>query len=352
MGLFKPNVERLAQKRDVKGLAKALFYEKDPNVRCAAAKALDKIGDIQAVEPLVAALRDTDKYVQKAASQALVQMGEKAVGPLVEVVTGDLGIIEYGTKLDVRRMAAESLAAIASMTEVDGLIAAFSSADQSVRKFSATALSWNHEARVSDALISLLGDKDYYVCLEAAKSLGKIGDPRAVEPLIEVLQSGSPPREVARALGEIGDLRAVQPLIDALEAQVGKDHHWELPQSIIEALSKLGDTRAIEPLNTFLSHKSSYEKGSELTRSALASALGTIGDSMVVAVLTRTLNTDPEEVVKVMAAVALGRLAERGQLGFLAGITRIALKAESEAGTPAVRKYALEALDKLAEVEN
>jgi len=38
MGLFKPYVEKLAQKSDVKGLAKALLHEKDVNLCCADVK--------------------------------------------------------------------------------------------------------------------------------------------------------------------------------------------------------------------------------------------------------------------------------------------------------------------------
>jgi HEAT repeat protein len=284
-------------------------------------EALGKIGDSQAVESLVAALRGADKHVQEAASQALARIGEKAVGPLVEVVTGDLGATLYNNKEEERRRAAKTLAAIASPVAVDRLIAAFSSPDHTVRGFCAMALSGYNEARVTNELIRLIGYECYYVCCAAAEALGVIGDPCAV-----------------------------QPLIDALEAQAGKDHDWKLPRGIIIALSKLGDARAIEPLSTFLSHKSSYEKGSEMTRSQLAWALGNIGDSTVIAVLKRTLTTDPEEKVRGEAARALGNLAERGQLGSFAGIVRTALEAAYESDTSAARYDAFDALDKLAKL--
>ena len=51
-----PNVDKLKAKRDVKGLSRALSYQKDDEVRRRAAKALGEIGDAQAVEPLTAAL--------------------------------------------------------------------------------------------------------------------------------------------------------------------------------------------------------------------------------------------------------------------------------------------------------
>lgn len=51
MGLFKPNVERMRVKRDVKGLLKALQH-KDSNIRIQAVEALGSVGDKRAVEPL------------------------------------------------------------------------------------------------------------------------------------------------------------------------------------------------------------------------------------------------------------------------------------------------------------
>lgn len=98
---------------------------------------------------------------------------------------------------------------------------------------------------------------------EAAKALGKIGDTRAVEPLIQALRdedwevrSGA-----ARALGEIGDARAVEPLIQTLFKE--KDFNPALDvrdfvrEEVALALGKIGDARAIEPLIHLLNHKDS-----------------------------------------------------------------------------------------------
>jgi HEAT repeat protein len=49
--------------------------------------------------------------------------------------------------------------------------------------------------------------------------LGEIGDPRAVDPLIEALKDeySRVRSSAARALGEIGDPKAVDPLTEALK---------------------------------------------------------------------------------------------------------------------------------------
>ena len=70
MGFFKPNVEKLADKKDVEGLIKALKY-KDEYVRWFAAVALGKIGNAKAVEPLIQALQDEDEIVRERAALAL-----------------------------------------------------------------------------------------------------------------------------------------------------------------------------------------------------------------------------------------------------------------------------------------
>ena len=66
--------------------------------------------------------------------------------------------------------------------------------------------------------------KDKEVRRGAAEALGKLGDTRAVEPLIEALGDGSEyvRNSAAGALGKLGDTRAVEPLIEALEDEYGK----------------------------------------------------------------------------------------------------------------------------------
>ena len=55
MGLFKPNIEKLKARKDVKELIRALGNS-DWYVRASAACALGEIGDARAVEPLIKAL--------------------------------------------------------------------------------------------------------------------------------------------------------------------------------------------------------------------------------------------------------------------------------------------------------
>ncbi|MFZ3058114.1 MAG: HEAT repeat domain-containing protein [Candidatus Methanoperedens sp.] len=77
--LFKPNVVKMINKRDVDGLIKALRYKKDSDVRMEAAEALGKIGDKRAVKPLIQALNNRPTGFHKAVVIALVEIGNSAV---------------------------------------------------------------------------------------------------------------------------------------------------------------------------------------------------------------------------------------------------------------------------------
>ncbi len=105
---------------------------------------------------------------------------------------------------------------------------------------------WRNPTR---ALIKVLKEKDETISANAADSLGELGDPRAVEPLIKTLQGGYKSAQIAaaKALGKLGDPSAVEPLIEKLSSK-----YWEPPyalrEAVAEALGALGDKRAIEPL--------------------------------------------------------------------------------------------------------
>ena len=102
-------------------------------------------------------------------------------------------------------------------------------------------------------LIEALGyQDDHNVRFAAALALGRVGDSRAVNPLISALEDQPRVREAAaKALGEIGDPSAVRNLIAALE-----DADWEISSTIAKALGKIGDPRATKPLINLLRDKS------------------------------------------------------------------------------------------------
>ena len=104
-----------------------------------------------------------------------------------------------------------------------------------------------------ESLIQALKDNNPEIRENAAHALGKIGDERAVGPLVMIMNDPDeklPPRENAiLALGEIGE-PAVEPLIHAME-----NENPQIRARAAEALSKIGDERAIEPLNRALHDK-------------------------------------------------------------------------------------------------
>jgi nephrocystin-3 len=84
MPLFgSPNVSKLAAKGDLKGLIKALGYQRDWLVRRQAVEALKAIGDTRAIEALVGALGDSNSTVRDEATEALAALGVSAVSAAV-----------------------------------------------------------------------------------------------------------------------------------------------------------------------------------------------------------------------------------------------------------------------------
>jgi hypothetical protein len=96
---------------------------------------------------------------------------------------------------------------------------------------------------VVDALISALKDEDLLVRRDAAEALGRIKDPRSIQPLIAALNF--PTSEfwrlgptVVEALASFGE-SAVQPLINTL-----KDPDWQIRRNAATALGEIRITAA------------------------------------------------------------------------------------------------------------
>ena len=244
----------------------AALKDQDWAIREDAAAALGALGDPRAVGPLLAVLRDKDRAVRDAAVASLIALGSGAVEPVA--------VCLQDADLNVQESAASVLSRIADVRAVDPLIAALGCSDWIVRMHAAKGLGRIRDARAVEPLIPLLRDKVKAVRVEAAQALasiggaavgpllktlkhdewlvrlhvvealGKIKSPESVEPLLWVLFNDpdmAVREDAARSLGEIGDPRAVEFLISAMR-------DVKVRAAAVEAVGKIGDPRAIPAL--------------------------------------------------------------------------------------------------------
>ena len=285
-----PNIEKMKEKKNVKGLIKALKH-KDSDIRKGAADALGEIGDARVVKPLIKALQDSDMFVYLKAAEALGKIGDaRAVESLIVSLQNRS---KYGVE-----EALEALGKIGTPA-VEPLIAALQDSNKDIRRYAADALGKIGDARAVESLIKALQDSEMFVSSKAAEALGKIGAP-AVEPLIAALQdSDKDVRQYAAGiLGKIGDARAVESLINALQ-----DSNGRVRRKAVLSLGEIGDARAVEPLINTL--QDSYND----VRQNTANVLGKIGDTRAVEPLIATLQ-DSNEYVRENAANALGKIGD------------------------------------------
>ncbi len=172
-----PNIKRLSARRNIKGLLKALGY-KASFVRVAAVRAVEKLKDARAVEPLITTLKKHPE-MWKAIAVAL-----KSLVPFTDA----------GRCAEVQALVheAEVLAKIADL--------------KSGQRPSVNSPSIFRGPRLLELAAS-------------AELLGELGDLRAIEPLIAVLRDESKMliETAAEALGKLGDPRAIDSLIAAAD---------------------------------------------------------------------------------------------------------------------------------------
>jgi HEAT repeat protein len=159
----------------------ALLSDRDPEVRCAAARALGKSGDPSALTSLLAALSAEPPLPAGVVGMAVLDLGTPALPAL-------------RSALDTGAPAAQTLAA-----ELLGL---------------------HGDLPASPALELLVRGHDRPVPVRraAAGALGRIGSPAATDVLVRALGSPELTATAAQALGRIGDPFALPALVAGLAA--------------------------------------------------------------------------------------------------------------------------------------
>lgn len=377
----------------VPALSKAL-EDADPRVRMFAATALGRVGERSALPALTRALEDPDDSVRKEAVIALVVFGDPSSVPKlmprlrdssttvrahvalalsrfgdVSAVPGLIDALEDREPI-VRINAATALSVLGDRTSIRPLRRALNDESESVRHRAAVSLGLLGDKSSTPVLVDIIKTGDYTLYDQAIAILGTTKDPSAIEPLIAILREADSDitdrlSAAARALGAIGDRRAVQPLIEVLNnrnlvfwrpaATYALAAIQDLPSmqailqaddssnpceqsSIAESIAAFGPSAIpaiFEALNDettrykavialgFITDPTAVpallqalEDRHADTRAYAAHALGKIGDMSTIPALKKALD-DSDESVRFHAAIALGRMKDPSAAGLL-----------------------------------
>jgi HEAT repeat protein len=236
-------------------------------VRSRAAIALGRIGDPKAIPPLLNSLKDREDEVRIAACLSLGLF--KDPGTFDEITN----VLLDDPKIEVRQAAANALGNTQHPKAVPYLLEALHDSY------------WWYERE------SAAGD-----LLKAIEKMGSA----AVDPLIEALQDkeGAVRKFAVILLGKIKDPRAMEPL-----AMAQYDLYHEVGSASAEALAGFG-APAIPLLTEALSHPEMW------IRIHAVRALGQMKESQAVSLLLNMLH-DPEREVKKQTIISLGTLEDQ-----------------------------------------
>lgn len=322
-------LSRIADKRAVNPLLERTLRDPSALVRMEAAAALGKIGDEKALESLRLAIADPDPIVRARAIEALEMIGP-AVGELLEGALTD-------DDPDVRRRTA---AVLERLGYVQTQLERLKSEDAVERAAARRKLVLIGKAGIRESLISSLNDPDFRVRAQVCQVLGELGE--RSPGILEALQAAARDREWsvrAHAIAALGRLRAKEALpqlveglgdeeavvreaaTEAIENMEVADLMAFLPQLLellrdpnafirraaATILRRIPDPRAVEPLREALTDPIAD------VRAQAAASLGAFQDPSVIPALLAALE-DPHSSVRQAAVRSLKALGYQGPL--------------------------------------
>ena len=193
--LFKPNIGKMRRRRDVDGLSKALKH-KDWQIRQQAAKALGEIGGFQATDALIDLFNNSDHTKRPYIIGILGKMSEpRVINALIDALQDRHLVVNQSAAKALHPHLTtpgmlrdgEAIEPLERILMIDSLSHEVNRTKQSTIK----ALGEIGGKRVVDVLIRFSEDRtrvvSSYLWLIAIEALGRLGDPRAIEPLIRSL---------------------------------------------------------------------------------------------------------------------------------------------------------------------
>ncbi|MDE0300160.1 MAG: HEAT repeat domain-containing protein [Candidatus Poribacteria bacterium] len=304
-------------------------------VRIHAAKLIGQLKAEEGIDEMIRLLADSNSYVTNTAANALVEIGDASISPLIEVLDTDArNVIPSGdsefmheyqyianvfiddARLQKRRSSTQS--------HVIGVLGALRSREAVPR------------------LINLLADDDLRVsALDALVAMGTAATPHlypALEHNAEKIRIS-----IAEALSKIQDRRTIKPLIAALERD---GQRKEVKSHAAEAL---GSMRARGTHDGAVSALSSALGLDETTATNAAVALGQINvatDETIRGLITMAMDKQRRETVRTTAISSLGLLKPT------AAVQPLILLMLSDDTSPVIRNGAVAALGEIKSNES
>ncbi|HOY68701.1 MAG TPA: HEAT repeat domain-containing protein [Candidatus Ozemobacteraceae bacterium] len=271
--------------KGVDRIAEALNSQND-DVRYWVTRILESIGE-GGMPYLVKALNDKSKNIRYFAAKAL---GGSSNPDVIRDLIKSLADPSWS----VRRAASESITRLENFG-VDQLLRAMSFDNEDIRFWIGQILEKTGRQHLDQIHENLrLGDRELRLC--CCQALGVIADPSSVDILMDALRDESDWVRIyaAIALGKIGDTRAVVPLLRGLS-----DRNAEVHRNIGRAFRKLG-------AKVFETIAKCVESDEMVLRRNSAIAIRELAEERGVDLLVMMMS-DAEEKVRQAAAEALGR---------------------------------------------
>jgi HEAT repeat protein len=267
-------------------------------VRSRAALALGKIGDRKVMPALFGALKDKEDEVRSAACLALGLFRDPSTfDEITNVLLDD-------PKIEVRQAAARALGNTQHPAALPYLMEAlhdsfwwyereYAAGDllSAIEKMGTSAV---------DPLINALGDKEGTVRKFGAILLGKLGDPRAIEPLGMTLYDLH--HEVGKASAE-SLARFGAPAIDVLVEALSHPEMWIRIHSVL-ALSKIRDAR-VAPILLQMLNDPEREVKKQVIRS-----LGELKDPRTLPALQEIASHRADRELHTLAKEVISKMSE------------------------------------------
>jgi HEAT repeat protein len=212
------------------------LHDADPSVSYQAAQALGLLGDVRAVEPLIAVLRGNNFSLKCAAAESLGRLKDpRAFEPL--------SVLLWKGEGELQIKAQEALTEMGPMV-VEPLCRILLAQNDPRRFFVADLLTKIHDVRAIGPLVSVLGVGENAIGTTAADALIGIGSPAVAALLVAITSQDAVVRRLAaRALGGIRDERAIESLLAAL-----MDETVDVRRQALEAVAKFQDNRVLDAL--------------------------------------------------------------------------------------------------------